>query len=71
MGFGAFLTFTASTPDERQIPELESQRLMQRISPMDRLDNVQLRCEITYDLAKVFARDLKLPLDDYLWEAMG
>lgn len=50
------------------IPELEGQGLLRRTSPSDRLDNVMLRCEIDYDAAKEIAKELKITLDDYIYE---
>ncbi|KAK6910049.1 hypothetical protein I203_104078 [Kwoniella mangroviensis CBS 8507] len=52
------------------IPQLESQGLLKRISPIDRLDNIMIRCEINYDTAKNLAKDLKFNLDEYLYEAV-
>lgn len=54
------------------LPELESQGLLKRVSPPDRLDNIMLRCEIDYEMAKNLAKDSKLgfTLDDYLYEAI-
>ena len=51
-----------------QIPELETQGLLKRISPVDRLDNVMLRSELDYETAKTLAKDLKITLDEYLYE---
>jgi len=39
------------------------------MSPADRLDNVTLRCEIDYEEVKSIAKDLKITLDEYLYEA--
>jgi origin recognition complex subunit 5 len=50
------------------VPELEGQGLLRRTSPADRLDNVTLRCELDYDAARDIARELRLTLDDYLYE---
>ncbi len=52
-----------------KIPELEAQGLLRRVSPPERLDNVMLRCEIDYDVAKTLAKDLRITLDEYLYEA--
>ena len=38
------------------------------MSPVDRLDNVMLRCELDYDTAHILAKDLKITLDNYLYE---
>ncbi|TXT08935.1 hypothetical protein VHUM_02409 [Vanrija humicola] len=53
------------------IPELEAQGLLKRVSPVDRLDNVMLRCEIDYETTKTLAKALKITLDEYLYEAMA
>ncbi|KAL1411514.1 hypothetical protein Q8F55_002475 [Vanrija albida] len=53
------------------IPELEAQGLLKRTSPVDRLDNVMLRCEIDYEATKTLAKGLKITLDEYLYEAMA
>lgn len=39
------------------------------MSPGERLDNVILRCEAEYETAKTFAKELRLILDDYIYEA--
>lgn len=54
---------------EFQIPELESQGLLRRMSPVDRLDNIMLRCEVEYEEVKSLAKELKITLDEYLYEA--
>ncbi|WVQ80755.1 hypothetical protein IAT38_002860 [Cryptococcus sp. DSM 104549] len=51
------------------IPELEAQGLMKRVSPVDRLDNVMLRCEVDYETAKSLAKELRVTIDEYLYEA--
>lgn len=53
------------------IPELEAQGLLKRTSPVDRLDNVMLRCEIDYEATKTLAKGFKITLDEYLYEAMA
>ncbi|WOO80835.1 Origin recognition complex subunit 5 [Vanrija pseudolonga] len=53
------------------IPELEAQSLLKRTSPVDRLDNIMLRCEIDYEGTKTLAKGLKITLDEYLYEAMA
>lgn len=59
------LTITA------QIPDLEAQGLLRRISPPDRLDAVTLRCEIGYEATVHLAREVGITLDDYLYEAQS
>ncbi|WVF71487.1 hypothetical protein IAT40_006293 [Kwoniella sp. CBS 6097] len=52
------------------IPQLESHGLLRRTSPQDRLDNITLRCEIDYETAKTLAKELKITLDEYLYESI-
>jgi origin recognition complex subunit 5 len=54
---------------DTQIPELESQGLLRRMSPPDRLDNITMRCEVDYEEVKSIAKDLRITLDEYLYEA--
>lgn len=58
-----------SSRTDFQIPELESQGLLRRMSPVDRLDNIMLRCEVEYEEVKSLAKELKITLDEYLYEA--
>jgi hypothetical protein len=53
-----------------QIPELEGKGLLKRVSPVDRLDNIMLRCEVDYETVKSLAKELKVVLDDYIYEAV-
>ena len=39
------------------------------MSPVDRLDNIMLRCETEYEDVKTLAKELKITLDEYLYEA--
>jgi origin recognition complex subunit 5 len=39
------------------------------MSPVDRLDNIMLRCEVEYEEVKSLAKELKITLDEYLYEA--
>jgi origin recognition complex subunit 5 len=55
---------------DRQIPELEGKGLLKRVSPVDRLDNIMLRCEVDYETVKTLAKELKVILDDYIYEAV-
>ncbi|WWC89283.1 uncharacterized protein L201_004204 [Kwoniella dendrophila CBS 6074] len=52
------------------IPQLESQGMLKRVSPQDRLDNIMLRCETDYETAKTISKELKIILDEYLYEAV-
>lgn len=51
-----------------QIPELENLRLLCRISPRDRLDNIVLRCEASREMVEEYAKSLKVDLQTYLSE---
>jgi len=53
------------------IPELEAQGLLKRVSPPDRLDNVMLRCEADYETTQTVAKELRITLDEYLYELAG
>jgi origin recognition complex subunit 5 len=54
-----------------KIPDLEAQGLVKRVSPPERLDNVQIRCEIGYEAAVGLAKEVGLVLDEYLYEAQA
>jgi len=43
---------------------------LKRVSPNDRLDNIMLRCEVDYETVKTLAKELKVVLDDYIYEAV-
>lgn len=53
------------------MPDLEAQGLIKRVSPAERLDNVQLRCEIGYEAAVGLAKEVGITLDEYLYEAQA
>jgi origin recognition complex subunit 5 len=59
---------TFSTKLWALIPELEAQGLLRRASPVDRLDNVMFRCEADYETVKTLAKQLRVTLDEYLYE---
>ncbi|KAJ9114004.1 hypothetical protein QFC22_005822 [Naganishia vaughanmartiniae] len=50
------------------IRELEGLRLLNRVSPKDRLDNILLRCEAPKEMVLEFARQVKVDLTSYLVE---
>ncbi|GHJ89996.1 hypothetical protein NliqN6_6398 [Naganishia liquefaciens] len=50
------------------IRELESLRLLNRMSPRDRLDNILIRCEAPKDMVFEYARQIKVDLTSYLVE---
>lgn len=42
--------------------------MLKRVSPQDRLDNVMIRCALDYEGVKTIARELKITLDEYIYE---
>ncbi|KIY47747.1 hypothetical protein FISHEDRAFT_44824 [Fistulina hepatica ATCC 64428] len=51
------------------IAHLATMRLLDRITPVDRLDGPPtLKCRLSYEDALVLARRLKVPLNDLLWD---
>ncbi|KDR79270.1 hypothetical protein GALMADRAFT_243190 [Galerina marginata CBS 339.88] len=51
------------------VMELTAMRLLHRTSPADRLDGPpQFKCAISYDAALALARELKVALNDLLWD---
>jgi origin recognition complex subunit 5 len=54
-----------------KIPDLEAQGLVKRVSPPERLDSVQIRCEIGYEAAVGLAKEVGIVLDEYLYEAQA
>lgn len=52
-----------------QVMELTSMRLLHRTTPSDRLDGPPMfRCAISYEAALAVAKDLKVPLNELMWE---
>jgi origin recognition complex subunit 5 len=55
-----------------QITELSTMHLLQRTSPLDRIDGPPtFRCGISQELALTLARDLHVPLLELLWETQN
>ncbi|WWC70029.1 uncharacterized protein I206_103973 [Kwoniella pini CBS 10737] len=52
------------------ISNLEFKGFLKRISPIDRLDNIMIRCEVDYEFIKELSKELKLILDEYLYESI-
>ena len=52
-----------------KVKELASMHLLQRTSPVDRLDMTPVyKCGVGYDAALALARDVGVPLNDLMWE---
>ncbi|KAF9408711.1 Origin recognition complex subunit 5, partial [Podila epigama] len=51
-----------------QIASLVSLRLLQRITPMDKLDSIKCKCNVSYDTIKALAKSTKFDIDKYLYD---
>ncbi|KAG9323662.1 hypothetical protein KVV02_002958 [Mortierella alpina] len=51
-----------------QIASLVSLRLLQRVTPMDKLDSIKCKCNVSYDTIKTLARSTKFEIDKYLYD---
>ncbi|KAF8977145.1 Origin recognition complex subunit 5 [Entomortierella lignicola] len=51
-----------------QIASLVSLRLLQRVTPMDRLDSIKCKCNVSYDMIKALAKSTKFEIDKYLYD---
>ncbi|KAG0211106.1 Origin recognition complex subunit 5 [Mortierella sp. GBA30] len=51
-----------------QIASLVSLRLLQRVTPMDKLDSIKCKCNVSYDTIKAIARSTKFEIDKYLYD---
>lgn len=51
--------------------ELTSMRLLHRTTPSDRLDGPpQFKCAVSYDATQALAKELKVALNDLLWDPL-
>ncbi|KAF9438347.1 Origin recognition complex subunit 5 [Entomortierella beljakovae] len=50
-----------------QIASLVSLRLLQRVTPMDKLDSIKCKCNVSYDTIKALAKSTKFEIDKYLY----
>ncbi|KAG0364085.1 Origin recognition complex subunit 5 [Gamsiella multidivaricata] len=50
-----------------QIASLVSLRLLQRVTPMDKLDSIKCKCNVSYDMIKALAKSTKFDIDKYLY----
>ncbi|KAF9965528.1 Origin recognition complex subunit 5 [Mortierella alpina] len=51
-----------------QIASLVSLRLLQRVTPMDKLDSIKCKCSVSYDTIKTLAKSTKFEIDKYLYD---
>ncbi|KAF9584368.1 Origin recognition complex subunit 5 [Lunasporangiospora selenospora] len=51
-----------------QIASLVSLRLLQRVTPMDKLDSIKCKCNVSYDTIKELAKSTKFNIDKYLYD---
>ncbi|KAF9565798.1 Origin recognition complex subunit 5 [Mortierella alpina] len=51
-----------------QIASLVSLRLLQRVTPMDKLDSIKCKCNVSYDTIKTLAKSTKFEIDKYLYD---
>ncbi|KAF9914270.1 Origin recognition complex subunit 5 [Lobosporangium transversale] len=51
-----------------QIASLVSLRLLQRVTPMDKLDSIKCKCNVSYDTIKAIAKSIKFDIDRYLYD---
>ncbi|KAI8357215.1 origin recognition complex subunit 5 C-terminus-domain-containing protein [Mortierella sp. GBAus27b] len=53
-----------------QVASLVSLRLLQRVTPMDKLDSIKCKCNVSYDTIKALAKSTKFDIDKYLYDFM-
>ncbi|GJJ68523.1 origin recognition complex subunit 5 [Entomortierella parvispora] len=51
-----------------QIASLVSLRLLQRVTPMDKLDSIKCKCNVSYETIKALAKSTKFDIDKYLYD---
>ncbi|KAF9365460.1 Origin recognition complex subunit 5 [Mortierella sp. NVP85] len=51
-----------------QVASLVSLRLLQRVTPMDKLDSIKCKCNVSYDMIKALAKSTKFDIDKYLYD---
>ncbi|KAF9093876.1 Origin recognition complex subunit 5 [Mortierella sp. AD031] len=51
-----------------QIASLVSLRLLQRVTPMDKLDSIKCKCNVSYEMIKALAKSTKFEIDKYLYD---
>ncbi|KAG0277070.1 Origin recognition complex subunit 5 [Linnemannia exigua] len=51
-----------------QIASLVSLRMLQRVTPMDKLDSIKCKCNVSYETIKSLAKSTKFEIDKYLYD---
>ncbi|KAG0037205.1 Origin recognition complex subunit 5 [Podila clonocystis] len=51
-----------------QIASLVSLRLLQRVTPMDKLESIKCKCNVSYETIKAIAKSTKFDIDKYLYD---
>ncbi|KAG0231393.1 Origin recognition complex subunit 5 [Actinomortierella wolfii] len=51
-----------------QIASLVSLRLLQRVTPMDKLDSIKCKCNVSYEMIKALAKTVSFEIDKYLFD---
>ncbi|KAF9295752.1 Origin recognition complex subunit 5 [Linnemannia elongata] len=51
-----------------QIASLVSLRMLQRVTPMDKLDSIKCKCNVSYEMIKTLAKSTRFEIDKYLYD---
>lgn len=51
-----------------QIASLVSLRMLQRVTPMDKLDSIKCKCNVSYEMIKALAKSTRFEIDKYLFD---
>ncbi|KAF9927322.1 Origin recognition complex subunit 5 [Linnemannia zychae] len=51
-----------------QIASLVSLRMLQRVTPMDKLDSIKCKCNVSYETIKILAKSTRFEIDKYLYD---
>ncbi|KAJ3037503.1 hypothetical protein HK097_003494, partial [Rhizophlyctis rosea] len=62
-----FPKFTQA-PWEKQVASLFSLRLLQRVTPMDRLDGVKCKCNVSFEFIQKVGQSVKFDVSKYLFD---
>ncbi|KAF9975244.1 Origin recognition complex subunit 5 [Actinomortierella ambigua] len=55
---------------QTQMASLVSLRLLQRVTPMDKLDSIKCKCNVSYEMIKALAKTVSFEIDKYLFDFM-
>ncbi|KAF9166188.1 Origin recognition complex subunit 5 [Actinomortierella ambigua] len=53
---------------QTQMASLVSLRLLQRVTPMDKLDSIKCKCNVSYEMIKSLAKSVSFEIDKYLFD---